>query len=119
VRNNVKLAHHRQEDPKLRVKRHNIAIREDELFLAFFLGHEHDVDLLGCDRQHRQLNAIELVETAPRARLCQALEDATEASKIHLIRTVEDDDVLAECLAHVFGGLSLASTRWTGRSSAQ
>ena len=63
--------YHGEEKTKLGVERHKVAVREDELFLAIFLRREDDVDLLRGDRQHGQLNTIELVEAAPRSRLSQ------------------------------------------------
>ena len=66
--------YHREEKTKLGVERHEVAVREDELFLAIFLRREDDVDLLRSHRQHGQLNTVELVEAAPRPRLSQTYD---------------------------------------------
>ena len=68
--------HHREEDAELRVEGDRVAVREDELRLALLLRAQHDRDLLSGDGQHRQLDAVKLVETSPRARLRQACNDA-------------------------------------------
>ena len=44
---------------------HHIAIREYKLLFSLFLAHQYDVDLLRRDGQHRKVNAVELVKTAP------------------------------------------------------
>ena len=66
--------YHGEEKTKLVVERHEVTVGEDELFLAIFLRREDDVDLLRGDRQHGQLNTIELVEAAPRSRLSQTYD---------------------------------------------
>ena len=51
----------------------------------FLLGAQYNCNLLGGDRQDWQLDTVELVEATPCAGLCQALVDATQTTKIHLI----------------------------------
>ena len=63
--------HHCEEDAELGVHVDVVAVGEDELLLPLFLARQHDGDLLRGDRQHRQLDAVELVEAAPRPRLRQ------------------------------------------------
>lgn len=50
---------------KFRVHVHHIAIREYKLLFSLFLAHQYDVDLLRRDGEHRKVNAVELVKTAP------------------------------------------------------
>jgi len=64
-------AYHGQEESKLGVQVNNVSIGKYELRFAFFLTDENNCYLLSCDRQNRQLNTIELVETAPGSRLSQ------------------------------------------------
>ena len=59
-------AHHGEEDAELGVHVDDVAVSEDELRASLLLARQHDRDLLGGHRQRRQLDAIELVETAPR-----------------------------------------------------
>jgi len=59
---------HGEEDAELRVHVDDVSVSEDELRATLLLAREHDGDLLRGDRQRRQLNAIELVETTPRTR---------------------------------------------------
>lgn len=63
--------HHGEEDAKLRVHGYDISIGELEVLAAFLLTGVDDSDLLCCHRQHGQLDAVKLVETAPGPRLCQ------------------------------------------------
>jgi len=63
--------YHGEEESKLWVEVDDVAVGEDELRLVFLLGGEHDGDLLRGDRQHRQVDTVELVETAPRPGLRQ------------------------------------------------
>ena len=46
-------------------------------------------DLLGYDGQHLELNAVELVEARPGARLRQAFEELAHRLEVQAIRTVE------------------------------
>lgn len=57
-----------------------IAVGEDKVLALLLARRQHDGHLLGGHRQHGQLDAIELVEAAPGARLGEALVDATETS---------------------------------------
>ena len=66
--------YHGQKDAELWVEIDHVAVGEDELRLAFLLAGENDGDLLSGDRQHRQLDTIELVETTPRTGLRQTCQ---------------------------------------------
>ena len=68
---NTLVTDHGEEDAELGVHVDVVAVGEDELLLPLFLARQHDGDLLRGDRQHRQLDAVELVEAAPRPRLRQ------------------------------------------------
>ena len=57
--------YHGEEDAKLRVHVHHIPVGEDKLTLLVPLALQDNVDLLRSHRQHRQFNAVELVEAAP------------------------------------------------------
>jgi len=63
--------YHGEKEAELWVEIDHVSIGEDELGLAFLLAGENDGDLLSSDRQYRQLDTVELVETTPRTRLCQ------------------------------------------------
>jgi hypothetical protein len=59
--------YHGQEDPKLRVHVHDVAIHEDEGLLLLLFAIQDQGDLLGGNGQNGQLDPVELVETAPRS----------------------------------------------------
>lgn len=65
-------ADHGEEDAKLRVHIHVVSVSEDEVFATLLLAGENYRDLLSRHRQNRQVDAVEFVKTAPRARLRQA-----------------------------------------------
>lgn len=62
---------HGEEDAKLGVHVHIVSIGEDKVFAPLLLAGEHDGDLLRGDRQNREVDAVELIKTAPRAGLSQ------------------------------------------------
>ena len=43
--------------------------------------------------------------------------DTTKPSEVHLVRAVEDNDILSQSLAHVLGGLCLACPSRAGRGT--
>lgn len=75
------MTHHGQEDTKLWVHVNVVTISEDELRLAFFLAGQHNSNLLSSHRQHRQLNAVELIEATPGTRLSQTCWDTQACSQ--------------------------------------
>ena len=113
------MVYHRQKKSKLWIHRHGISVHEDELSFMFLFSHQDNIDLLGGDGQDRQLNAVELIEAAPRARLGESLEDPAKSTEVHLIRAVEDDAVFAEGLGHVLRRLCLTGTGRTGGSTTE
>ena len=58
---------------------------------------------------YRQNDPVELIEATPGARLCQALEDPSQALVVHLVGAVEDHAVLPKRLCHVFHRLRFPS----------
>jgi len=79
---------HRDEYCTSRVD-HQLRSFEVETRHALVDGDLYALDLLGNDREHFQLNAVELVEARPGARLCQTLEELTHRLVIQPVRTVE------------------------------
>lgn len=71
--------HHSNEDAELGAHLGDVPVGEDEGLALLLLSGEDHCHLLRGHRQHRQLDAVELVEATPRARLGQTLVDATEA----------------------------------------
>lgn len=61
--------YHCKENAKLLVHVYNISICEYKLRFLVLFALQDNVDLLGCHGEHGQLNAIELIETAPCTRL--------------------------------------------------
>ena len=57
--------HHGQEDTKLWIHVHSVAICEDEDLLTFFLGCEYACDLLSSHGQHGKVDTVKLVKTSP------------------------------------------------------
>ena len=62
-----------------------------------------DLNLLSNDRKHVHLDAIELVEAGPRARLCQTLEELGHGVEVDAVRAVENHALLS----HSFGQILL------------
>lgn len=74
--------HHSEEDAKLGVHSHIVSIGEDKVVPTFLLAGENDRNLLGRHRQNREVDAVEFIETAPRARLSQTWKQ-TQLYKNH------------------------------------
>ena len=87
---------HGKEETELWVQVHIVAVSEDELRLALLLAGQHDGNLLSGHRQHRQLNAVELVETAPGTRLSQTCQHTKSKSPTQSSPTyIMEEDVQA------------------------
>lgn len=69
------LGYHCEEDSKLGVHINHVPVGEDKLLLLVLLALKDDVDLLGGDRQDRQLDAVELIKAAPGSGLSQTCRD--------------------------------------------
>lgn len=65
-------------------------------------------DLLGNDRENFQLYAVELVETGPRPRLGQSLEELSHGLVVEPVGTVEHNALLSNGLGQVFACFCLA-----------
>lgn len=74
-----KVAYHGYEDAELGIHFDGVAVCEEESLLFLLLGGKDNGHLLGRYGQHGQLDAIEFVETAPAAGLCQTFVDTTQA----------------------------------------
>jgi hypothetical protein len=79
-----------------------------ELLDARGLGADNGEDLLRDDREHLEVDAVELVEARPRARRGEPLEELGHREVVEAIRAVEDDALLGERLGEVLGRLGLA-----------
>jgi len=59
------------------------------------------VHLLCADGEHGEVDAVELIKTAPQPRLREALIYFSHALVVHLVAAVEDHHVLAQRVAQV------------------
>ena len=108
---------HRDEEAGARVARDHLAHEVEDLELA--VERVHDAQhLLRDDREHLDLDAVELVEAAPRARLAQPRENAADRLEVVAVGAVDDDDVVREVLAEVLDRLGLARARGPERVAA-
>lgn len=58
--------HHGQEDSELGIHGNDVTVGEGEGLAALLLARVNHRDLLRRHRQHWELNAVELIEAAPR-----------------------------------------------------
>lgn len=79
------LGYHGEEDAKLGVHVNDVSVCENKLLLLVLLTLQDDVDLLGGDRQDRQLDAVKLIEAAPGSRLGQTYESLMKGLFILLL----------------------------------
>ena len=70
------------------------------------------------DREHLNSDSIELVEAAPRARLCEAREELAGNLVVHLVGAIRDNDPDGEPAPEVFRRLSLAGAGGALRRAA-
>lgn len=63
--------HHGEEDAKFWIHVHIVSISEYKVFAPLLFAGEDNRNLLCSDRQNRKVDAVELVETAPGARLSE------------------------------------------------
>jgi hypothetical protein len=108
-------ANHRYKNPELRAHVYLIAIGEDKLLLLLLLGSEYNGYLLSSNGEDGKLDAIEFVKASPGAALSQSFIYASQSPIIHLVRTVEDYDVLGQRFAHILYGLGFPRPRRTTR----
>lgn len=88
------MRYHGEEDAELGIHVDHISVGEDKLLLLVLLTLQNDVDLLGGDRKHRQLDAVKLIKAAPGSGLSQTCRHSTALSGQHFDRTIT-------CLLHV------------------
>ena len=108
---------HRDEDAARRVELDLLALEPEEL-LVLRHGREDAQDLLRHDGEHLHLDAVELVEARPRARLREAREHAAERLVVEAVGAVEDDALLGQVLREVLDRLRLARARGALRQPA-
>ena len=82
-------------------------------------GHHNFKHLLGNDRQHLQLNTVELVEASPCTGLRKTSKHAAHGLVVDTIRAVEHNDLACESFAKILHRLSFACSGRSLRSSAQ
>ena len=108
---------HGNKDAKLRIHINCVSICEDELLSFLLLASENHRDLLSSNREDSQSNPVKLIKTSPGSRLGKSFVDSTKAFVIHLIRTVEDNNIFPQSFCHVLDCFSLASSSWACRST--
>ena len=69
-------------------------------------------DLLGNDRQHFDIDSVELIETGPSSTLGQTREESAHHLVVKSIRAVEDHALYSQCFGEILGGFSLSSSSW-------
>jgi len=92
---------------------------ERELPETESLGLGDGQDLHSNDRQHIQMDSVELIEATPQTRLTKTLEDLGHIDVGLLWGTVGDDDEDTEGSTHIFHSLSLTSTSWSSWSTTE
>ena len=75
---------------------------EVELCVALALVLEEGLQLLGDDREHLDVDSIELIEAAPGTCGGQALEELGHHHVVHLLGAVEHHTLLGQGLARSF-----------------
>jgi hypothetical protein len=70
-------------------------------------------DLLRNDREHLNVDTIELVEASPCSCLSKTTEHTTKRLEVESLATVHDDDVVTKRLAEILDCLGLTGTRRT------
>ena len=73
--------------------------------------------VLGNDREHLNVDTVELIEATPGAGSGETLEEGGDHCVGHVTRAVEDDALLGESLSQILGRLSLSRAGRTSRSS--
>lgn len=78
------VCYHCYEDSKLRIHLDGVAIGEEERFALLLFGGQDNGHLLGCHREDRKFDAVELIEASPAAGLGQAFVDSSKASEEYI-----------------------------------
>ena len=71
------------------------------------------------DREHLDVDTVELVEAGPGARAGQALEELADHEVVHGVRAVEDHALFGQGLGEVLRGFGLAGAGGAGWRAAQ
>ena len=98
---------HRDEDAARRLEPDRVPLKEE----SGDLGEERLPDgeqLLRDDREHLDVDPVELVEARPAARLRHAREELAHHLVVELVGAVEDDALDGDALGEVLGRLGLA-----------
>eukprot|EP00962_Isochrysis_galbana_P010416 scaffold2872_cov112-Isochrysis_galbana.AAC.17 len=91
---------------------------EDELLGVGRLGALNGEDLLRHDREHLEVNSIELVEASPRARGGEPLEELGHGDVIEAVGAIHHNALDGHRLAQILGRLRLAGAGWAlGRAA--
>ena len=101
---------HRNEVGSGRVELHVGALEIEPLLLLDASVHDRK-HLLRNDREHLDVDPVELVEARPRTRRAEPLEELAHRLVVEAVRAVEDDALLGERLGEVLDGLRLAGAR--------
>ena len=80
---------------------------------------EKNQELLGDDRQHFDVDTIELVKTAPSTSRCESFEELTDHDVVHGVGAVEDDTLFGQGFSKILSRLSLTSTCRPCRSTSK
>ena len=76
---------HRDEVANFLVEVDHLAVGELEALFVGLYGVEDATHLLRNDREHLEIDAVELVEAAPHAGLGEALDDLASRAVVHLV----------------------------------
>ena len=71
-------------------------------------------DLLSNDREHFKFNTVELIETRPRSRASQTLEELAHRLVVKAIGAIEDHTLDGQSLREILRGLCFTGSRRTG-----
>lgn len=78
-------SHHSQEEAEFRVHFDRVSVGKDEVLSSLLLAREDDGDLLCCNGQHWQLNAVEFIEATPGTRLSETFGNKQTSNGLSFI----------------------------------
>ena len=76
-------------------------------------------DLLRNNRQHLQIDPVELIEAGPGTARSESLEELAQRNVIQTVGAVEHDALLRNSLRKILGGFCFAGSSWTLGGSTQ
>jgi hypothetical protein len=91
----------------------DLGILEEEPVQLLVNSMLDSLHLLGDDREHLQLNSVELVEATPGAAAGETLEELTHGLVVETVRAIEHDTLTGEGLGKILYCLRLAGTGWS------